>query len=110
MKLQETYAMEQNKVGTWAEIGYKSPGAGATDSSTTNFGYTQGDAGTWIATSKAALNDCKMGSTWNVTTTYTTSTGNLKTAASGDVTNCITPLTPNFCAIATDGKCTTSEG
>lgn len=113
VKLQEAYASENNDVGTWSAIGYKGPGQQANDgeaSTTTSFGYASGNtAGNWVATSSVALNDCESGSTWTLTTSYTSSTGNLTTTAnSSNVPKCVTALTPNFCKISTTGSCTGS--
>ena len=107
MKLQEAYASENNATGTWAQIGYKGPGEQLSSggSKTASFGYA-GEQGTWVATSSVALNDCNSGSTWSLGTTYTPSTGNLvTTATSSNKANCIDALVPNFCKIATTGKC-----
>ena len=108
VKLQESYAAENNNVGTWAQIGYKGPGAQFSNSSkSSTFTYAQGTsgAGTWVATTTVDLNDCHMNSTWSVTSQY--SSGNITTTATiSDPTNCRAPLTPNFCKIATSGKCT----
>lgn len=99
--------MEQNKIGSWSDIGYKSPGTGSNDQ-TTNFSYSDNATGTWTAESRGALNDCPKGSKWTVVTTYTESTGNLAVAAgASSVSKCITPLTPQFCALSTNGECST---
>ena len=111
VKLQEAYASENNATGTWSAIGYKDPGAG-NQHKTSSFDYSaksaDGDAnkGKWQVASTVALNDCPTGSTWSVTTTYTASSGNLVTAVqSSSKANCVTPLIPNFCKIATTGDC-----
>ena len=112
MKLQEVYASEQNKVGSWIEIGYKDPagGDGSAAKSTSNFTYVQGTAKTddWKATSKVGLNDCQIGTVWYIASNYASSTGNV-TAAAGFTskgTGCtVAGLTPNFCKIGNaDGK------
>ncbi|WP_406539382.1 type IV pilin protein [Fibrobacter sp.] len=110
VKLQEAYASENNAVGTWADIGYKGPGEqtanNASTSKTASFGYSNTAAGNWIATSTVALNDCNSGSTWTVTTAYTATTGSITTTAtSSDKPNCVVPLVPNFCKLATSGSC-----
>ena len=111
VKLQEAYASEKNEVGSWAEIGYKGPGSNATNSSkSSTFNYAQGDnEGGWAATATVALNDCKAG-VWSVTTSYNeiSTTASVKDGSSDGTTNCETPLTPNFCKIATSGSCTNS--
>ena len=112
MKLQEAYAAENNAVGTWAQIGYKDPGAG-NGHKTTNFDYSsQAEAadGKWVASNRVALNDCNANNTWTLETAYTSSTGNLTTKAiSSDEPNCVTALTPNFCKISTNGSCTSGS-
>jgi len=112
VKLQEAYASENNAVGTWADVGYKGPGefTNASASKTASFVYTNTAAGNWIATSSVALNDCNSGSTWTVTTAYTSNSGTITTTAgSSSKANCVTPLVPNFCKIATSGDCTTGS-
>ena len=110
VKLQEAYASENNAVGTWEAIGYKGPGEqtanNGSTSKTASFGYANTVAGNWIATSSVALNDCPANSTWTVTTSYTATSGGITTtAASSSVANCVTPLVPNYCKIATSGSC-----
>lgn len=111
MKLQEAYASENNAVGTWAAIGYKGPGSQASNSSVSStFTYGQGSdgAGTWEAKNKVALNDCQANQTWSITSSY--ASGDVTTAVDNDdLNNCVTPLTPNFCKIATTGKCTSES-
>ena len=73
VKLQEAYASENNAVGTWAQIGYKDPGAG-NGHKTTNFDYSsQAEAadGKWVASNRVALNDCNANNTWTLETAYT---------------------------------------
>ena len=106
MKLQEAYASENNKVGTWLEVGYKGPGsqnANGSASETSTFNYTDIDNGGWQAQAKVALNDCNNGK-WIVDTDY--DSGNVTTTAkSSSKATCVTPLIPNFCKIATSGDC-----
>ena len=48
VKLQEAYAAENNKVGTWVDIGYKGPGSNAaagSSSTSSMFTYAGEDAG-----------------------------------------------------------------
>lgn len=67
INLQDAYAVEGNKLGSWQAIGYSAPGekksaAGASMSyETTNLIYIEGVIGTmdWQAKPKVNLNDCK---------------------------------------------------
>ena len=109
VKLQEAYAAEKNDVGTWKDVGYKGPGSNKDDSNseTSTFTYAGASAGTWVATTKVALNDCPKDATWGVTTTYASTSGGITTTAtSSNETSCVEPLTPNFCKIATSAACT----
>lgn len=101
MKLQEAYAAEQNKIGSWAEIGYKDPSGSSDGGNTTNFAYGSGTAGSddWYATSRVGLNDCQVGSKWFMGSSYASSTGNVTfvpdfTPKGDDCT--VDGLTPNF--------------
>jgi hypothetical protein len=115
VKLQEVYASEQNKVGSWIEIGYKDPagGDGSAAKSTSNFSYIQGSSsGTdnWKATSVVGLNDCQVGTVWMIGSAYASSTGNVTAKAdfTAKGTGCtIAGLTPNFCKI---GNTTNGSG
>lgn len=107
VKLQEAYASEQDKIGTWADIGYKSPAGKSEEDSTTNFKYTPGD-NSWTATSLVGLNDCVKGGTWSVTAAYAASTGNVTSTPDITGDNCET-LTPNFKKIGT-GAAATEDG
>lgn len=108
MKLQEAYASEKTELGDFAAIGYKTPGAGDNDSTTVfYYGSQKSTAGSWDAISRVGLNDCNKGKKWYVTATFASTTGNVTfVAGSDDVAKCITSLTPNFCNLASDGKCT----
>ena len=85
IKLQNSYIGERHMFGSWAVIGYISPGTRvSTDSSvTTNFYYGSGDIKGngaeasvaieansvtvgWVATSRVALNDVPKNSSWMV--------------------------------------------
>ena len=114
MKLQEAYASEKTELGSFAAIGYKTPGAGNNDSTTVfYYGSKAGSTvkGAWEATSRVGLNDCEKGSTWFVNAAFASSTGNVTfTAGSSAEAKCITPLTPNFCNLASNGKCTAAAG
>lgn len=98
VKLQEAYASEQDKIGTWTDIGYKSPAGKSESASTINFAYAPGTtAGTddWSATSLVGLNDCTKGSVWTVGASYASTSGNVTFTAAGPGTGC-DDLTPNF--------------
>lgn len=97
VKLQEAYASEQDTIGSWEKIGYKSPAGLSTSGSTTNFTYAPGTLGTddWKATSLVGLNDCTKGKTWKVASSYVVNTGNVTFTATGPGTGC-DELTPNF--------------
>ena len=88
IKLQNSYIGERHMLGSWAVIGYISPGTrvSADSSVTTNFCYGSGDikgngADTsvaivansvtigWVATSRVAMNDVPMNSAWTVSIT-----------------------------------------
>lgn len=107
VKLQEAYASEQDKIGSWTEIGYKSPAGQSVEASTTNFKYTPGD-NTWTATSIVGLNDCAKGGTWSITAAYAASTGNVTSTPAISSTDC-EALTPNFKKIGT-GAAATEDG
>ncbi|WP_294986828.1 type IV pilin protein [uncultured Fibrobacter sp.] len=82
VKLQDAHAAETGAVGTWAAIGYIAPGTKTNSESysTTVFDYTNSFTGAnnnttmvgalsaategWRATTKTALNDCKIASYW----------------------------------------------
>ena len=118
MKLQDAYAAESNKLGTWKLIGYTAPGtkAGDNDFSTTNFQYTgsaddaqplEGDEGAkitdaWKATALVALNDCKKGESWSIEVEGKPDAVTYKGSYS-DENNC-EALTPNFTNIGTKKK------
>lgn len=109
VKLQEAYASEQDKIGSWTDIGYKSPAGLSTSGSTTNFTYAPGTtAGTddWSATSLVGLNDCSKGSIWKVGATYASTSGNVTFVAAGPGVGC-DDLTPNFNKIGAVGSATT---
>ena len=111
IKLQDAYASESNKAGTWKNIGYVAPGATAAGSSgkTTNFEYAGAIASDVVITSSApsnsegwkannlvALNDCKIKTgAWTVKVSAATNGNSLTYAAS---TAC-EELTPSFTKI-----------
>ena len=110
VKLQEAYASEKTELGSFKSIGYKTPGAGNNDETTVfNYSGQAADAtvGRWNAVSKVGLNDCQKGKKWLLKATFSSASGNVTfTVGSDDTANCITPLTPNFCNLATGGSCT----
>ena len=111
IKLQDAFASEANKVGTWKSIGYVAPGASAAGSSgqTTNFSYSgaltaDGDITSttpsnqegWLADNRVALNDCTIGNgDWKISVSAATNGNSLTYDAS---TNC-EELTPSFTKI-----------
>ena len=118
VKLQEVYASEQNKVGTWIEIGYKDPagGDGTASHSTSNFSYINGSSKHWTASSIVGLNDCQVGTEWSITSSYASNTGNVTASAgfTANGTGCtVAGLTPNFCKIGNTtgtGGCAGTSG
>ena len=108
IKLQDAYASEANKAGTWSSIGYVAPGATAAGSSsqTTNFTYStsisadveiatnQPNSATgWLADNRVALNDCTIGSgDWTIFVSAATNGNSLTYNAT---TQC-PGLTPSF--------------
>ncbi len=109
VKLQEAYVAEKTSLGAFADIGYKTPGDGNEDK-TTVFDYSQKKTkeGEWNAVSRVGLNDCKQGKQWALFATYDQNKGTVSfKVGSDDKANCIIPLTPNFCNLATSGKCET---
>ena len=115
VKLQDAYAAESNKLGTWKLIGYTAPGTKADDNefSTTSFKYTgaakdavdlEKDDGAdiadaWKAEALVALNDCAKGKTWSIEVKGTPNAVSYEGSYS-DQTNC-EALTPNFTNIGT---------
>jgi hypothetical protein len=107
VKLQEAFAAEKTSLGAFADIGYKTPGDGNSDK-TTVFDYSakKSTAGEWNAVSLVGLNDCQKGKQWALLATYDQNKGTVSfKVGSDDKANCITPLTPNFCNLATNGQC-----
>ena len=125
MKLQDAYASEANKIGSWKLIGYVAPGAtsASTTGTTTNFVYNAGtnpaiaaetgvdiagleETVVWGASNSVALNDC------SAQTTTTAADANwkiaVKAASNGNSilykasTNC-TQLTPTFANMTSTG-------
>ena len=110
MKLADVYFVENNQLGTWAQIGYNGPnGSNGSSSASTNFTYGastytanngNGSTATWGAFNKVALNDCAAktsGDVWTVTPTV--ANGSVSWAASVSDLSTHGPcsiLTPNF--------------
>jgi hypothetical protein len=108
IKLQDAYASESNKMGTWTSIGYVAPGATAAGASgqTTNFDYTGALASDvdittnapsnqqgWLASNRVALNACGIGTgAWTITVTAATNGNSLTYNA----TTACNDLTPSF--------------
>ena len=99
MKLQETYAFEHGKGGTWHEIGYRSPAGNSLGiASSTNFTYIaiENDYN-WSAESTLKLNNCPKGSKWFLNYSLSEGAHNVKFWTSIDnIINCIDELTPSF--------------
>ncbi len=109
IKLQDAYASEANKYGTWKSIGYVAPGAAAAGSSgqTTNFDYSgaitedndvtaANNTEGWLADNRVALNDCAINAgDWKIALTAQTNGNSLKYTAT---TSC-SELTPSFTKI-----------
>ena len=114
VKLQDAYAAESNKLGTWALIGYTAPGTKKTadEFSSTVFKYTGGmseavelkaegaeaQTGAWVAEALTALNDCPEKATWSIAVTGATTGVTYENTYSSE--DC-KPLTPNFENIGT---------
>ena len=110
IKLQEAFASEKTELGNFNDIGYKSPGAGNSDK-TTVFDYSgkKNTDGEWQAQSLVGLNDCQKGKKWGLKASFDSNKGTVSfKVGSDDKDNCITPLTPNFCNLATSGSCETN--
>ena len=99
MKLQETYASEHGKGGSWHDIGYRSPAGNALGiASSTNFTYDATQAYyNWSAESTTKLNNCPKGSTWFLNYSLSEGAHNIKFWTSSDnIISCIDELTPSF--------------
>ena len=111
VKLQDAYVAEVgNAIGNFQLIGYVVPGgkSGETTGNTTNFTYTEEDAGynadgsivtanattVWAAASKTNLNDCKASKSWVLQVTVSVDDG-AKWATQVLSAGC-KALTPNF--------------
>ena len=99
MKLQETYAFEHGKGGSWHDIGYRSPAGNSLGiASSTNFTYIaiENDYN-WSAESNVSLNNCPKGSKWFLNYSLSEGAHNIKFWTSSDnIINCIEELTPSF--------------
>lgn len=99
MKLQETYASEHSKGGSWHEIGYRSPAGNSLGiASSANFTYDATEAYyNWSAESTVSLNNCPKGSKWFLNYSLSEGAHNVKFWTSSDnIINCIEELTPSF--------------
>ena len=116
INLQDAYASESNKLGSWQAIGYSGPGTKKTTTGSQvyesgNFWYAEGQMGTadWSASPRTKLNDCSAEATqptaaatthsWYLVSTFNNSTGgdgegNITLKASG--IDACTSLTPAF--------------
>ena len=85
INLQDAYAVEGNKLGSWQAIGYSapggkmtSPGNGSMSYETSNLIYIEGVVGSadWQAKPKVNLNDCKTTSSngWKFKSTFSAGT------------------------------------
>ncbi len=105
VKLADVYFVENNQLGTWAQIGYNAPnGSSGSSSQSTNFAYGNTTAtangtgsATWGAFNRVALNDCvakTSGDEWTVTPSVTNGSVSWTAAVATAATCGI--LTPNF--------------
>ena len=124
VKLQDAYAAESNKLGTWTDIGYTAPGTKQSGGSFKSnvFEYsgdmtaateltTEGAAPTgdeWKAAALTALNDCPSSANWTINVTGKT-TGVTYVNGYSHETEC-KPLTPSFENIGTKAASTTTGG
>ena len=81
ISLQDAYAVEGNKLGSWQAIGYSAPGAkqattGSQQYKTSNFQYDEGEVGEadWTATPLVKLNDCTVNKKWTMKSDFTAGT------------------------------------
>jgi len=116
INMQDAYAVEALKVGSWAAIGYTGPGSNSASGSSSNvFLYTEGTATNgstayWNAKPTNKLNDCNPSTAtdkWTITAKNSSDSesgqGNVLYKAEGS-TNCI-GLTPSFAQL-TSGRST----
>lgn len=98
---QDAYITTANKMGTGTDIGYNDP-----TQTGGNFSYKTAVAGKWSAKSTVALNECKVGSVWELSADYTTSTGAVTWTAKFAGVTCTSaePLTPEFKKLSTDNS------
>ena len=106
--MQDAYAVEAAKVGTWSEIGYTGPGSNSTGwAQSAIFTYEEVDSPVgWSAhATDSKLNDCDATEHWYLYAEYVTSNesqqGNVGYYATGD-SDC-TDLTPAFAKLD-DGR------
>ena len=93
INMQDAYAVEAGKIGTWAEVGYTGPGSNSSSGAESAiFLYTEkqvsGQTAGWIAKPKQKLNDCGTTNKWQLDAQYITASGtqqgNVGYAANGD--------------------------
>ncbi len=108
MKLADVYFVENNHLGTWAEIGYNGPnGSNGSSSASTNFTYGAntytannggGSTASWGAYNNVALNDCAAATAdvWTVTPTVSDGSVSWAAAVSDGPSGACAILTPNF--------------
>lgn len=100
IKLLDVYVVENNKLGSFSEIGYVKPGD---NGATANFTYSELASSVWQAESRVGLNNCFSGSKWSISPSFSSSMNSVFYAASmSDQANC-EGLTPNFKSFSTDG-------
>ena len=116
INLQDAYITEKAEPGDWNQVGYTGPGQRLSSDSykTQNFLYQGGvtaKKGTWSATSKVVLNECKANTkAWNIEAEANAANSQGQSsmkitipAASGDAALCV-GLTPSFTTLAENFK------
>ena len=120
INLQDAYITEKAEPGDWNQVGYTGPGQRLNSDSykTQNFLYEGGITGsgksakgTWSATSKVVLNECKKDTkAWNIEATANDANSQGQSsmkitipAATGDAALCV-GLTPSFTTLAENFK------
>lgn len=91
INMQDAFAQEKGRVGTWLEIGYTAPGSASNGKSTYKskvFTYGSADDSTWTATpNSTALNECGTDKSWKLNAT-TSSNGDVTIADGGTDSEC----------------------
>lgn len=97
----DAYASEKYEVGSFQEVGYTGPGTKVSGSGylSNEFGYTEGDEGTWQATARHKLDECAASTTgWTLTAVVAaegaTNAGDMQVTTGGE-DECLA-LTPAF--------------